>query len=370
MSFFDSEDDNEAVKRDSSRERGKRRSSKTSSPGNMSSSSRSRGKKKSPSSGKRSSSKASASDRRTTTREIKSSGGEDITPKRQERKKSALTHKKKMKPKASSREVSREKDKNSRHSAEASLKSPTSSKRAGTKKKKASERSLSPSKRAKKRSPSKMRKNVMSPASASTTTITSPESGVSSLGTVVTSKSTRRRDRETSSKLKNLSMTNDKLVEVENTSPKSPPKIVIKKSNEMEIDQDINYLNANWVHSSHLLTLKELKQKNLKSEDKEKFQKRSLKEQIREVVYEHGPSELKMVYVQNCAMLGIPASVDFFKNGSKDKERFFEFIWEHRKSLRSIQNRYDYRLLKCLFDLPIYILKYFSIACHSDYNQT
>ena len=165
-------------------------------------------------------------------------------------------------------------------------------------------------------------------------------------------------------------MTNDKLVEVENTSPKSPPKIVIKKSNEMEIDQDINYLNANWVHSSHLLTLKELKQKNLKSEDKEKFKKRSLKEQIREVVYEHGPSELKMVYVQNCAMLGIPASVDFFKNGSKDKERFFEFIWEHRKSLRSIQNRYDYRLLKCLFDLPIYILKHFSIACHSDYNQT
>ena len=138
----------------------------------------------------------------------------------------------------------------------------------------------------------------------------------------------------------------------------------------MEIDHDINFLNANWVHSNDLLTLKELKQKNLKSEDKEKFKKRSLKEQIREVVYDHGPSELKMVYVQNCTMLRIPASVDFFKNGSKDKERFFEFIWEHRKSLRSIQDRYDYHLLKCLFDMPIYILKHFSISCHSDYNQT
>ena len=170
----------------------------------------------------------------------------------------------------------------------------------------------------------------------------SPESDVSSTGTVVTSKSTRRRDRETSTKLKNLLMSNDKLIEVENTSPKSPPKIVFKNSPGIEIDYDINFLTVNWGNSNDILTLKELKQKDLTSDDKEQFLRRSPKEQLHEVVYDHGPSELKMVYVQTCFKLGIPASVEFFKNGSKDKERFYEFIWENRKSLRNIQERYEY----------------------------
>ena len=101
-------------------------------------------------------------------------------------------------------------------------------------------------------------------------------------------------------------------------------------------------MSANWANSNHLLILKELKQKDLTSSDKEQFLELSFKEQLREVVNAHGPSELKMVYVQTCAMLHIPPSVEFFKNGSKDKERFYEFIWENRKSLRNIQERYEY----------------------------
>ena len=58
------------------------------------------------------------------------------------------------------------------------------------------------------------------------------------------------------------------------------------------------------------------------------------------MVYEHAPSELKMVYAQTCSVLGKYDSVGFFKNGSKDKERFYEFVLEHRKILHDIQDRY------------------------------
>ena len=139
-----------------------------------------------------------------------------------------------------------------------------------------------------------------------------------------------------STKLKKRSMSNDKWSEVENTSLKSPPSIVFKNSSAIEIDN----LSANWANPNHLFTLKESKQKDLTSSDKEQFLELPLQEQLRGVVYEHAPSELKMVYDQTCSLLDKHASVEFFKNGSKDKERFYEFIWENRKILCDIQDGY------------------------------
>ena len=87
------------------------------------------------------------------------------------------------------------------------------------------------------------------------------------------------------------------------------------------------------------MKLKESKQKDWTEDDKEQLLELSLKEKLRDVVHDHAPSELKMVYAQTCLVLGIRANVGFFKNGSKDKDRFEEFIWEHRKLLRNIQDR-------------------------------
>ena len=56
---------------------------------------------------------------------------------------------------------------------------------------------------------------------------------------------------------------------------------------------------------------------------------------------DHTPSELRMVYAVMCTVLGIRVSTDFFKNGSKDKDVFEEFIWGHRKLLRKTFERYE-----------------------------
>ena len=95
-----------------------------------------------------------------------------------------------------------------------------------------------------------------------------------------------------------------------------------------------------WTKPTHLVTLLESKHKEGTSSDKRQFLKLSLQDQIRAVVKDHTPSELKMVYAITCAALGVRASVDFFKNGSKDKERFYDFICENRQMLDDLQDRY------------------------------
>ena len=100
-------------------------------------------------------------------------------------------------------------------------------------------------------------------------------------------------------------------------------------------------MSANWVNEDHLSKLKELKQKEWTEDDKEQFSELSFKEKLRDVVHDHAPSELKMVYALICSVLGIRASTDFFKNGSKDKDRFEEFIWGHRKLLHKTFKRYE-----------------------------
>ena len=288
------------MKKGSSRDRGKRISTKTLTHRKVSSSLRSHGGKKSSSSRKWSSSKSSSSDCRHPVQQMKCN--------------------KKVKSKSSSRHPQK-----------------GTRKRSVNKKKVASVRLSSPSKRVKAESPKKIRKVVHSPSTASTTTVTSPESRVSSTGTMVTSKSTSRRDRETSAKLKNLSMSNDRTSEIKSTFIKSPPNIVYKR----RLDVDIDYLSANWVNEDHLSKLKESKQKEWTEDDKEQFSELSLKETLRDVVHDHAPSELKMVYAVTCSVLSIRASTGFFKNGSKDKDRFEEFIWGHRKLLRHTQERYE-----------------------------
>ena len=120
------------------------------------------------------------------------------------------------------------------------------------------------------------------------------------------------------------------------SSPKSNPTIVFTNSPPGEII----YLIANWCNSNHLLKLKESKQKKLTSSKKEQFLRVSKQDQLRNVVYEHGPSELKMVHVKTCLVLGTDPSVDFFKNGSKDKERVYEFLWNSHKLIQNIQDGY------------------------------
>ena len=48
-----------------------------------------------------------------------------------------------------------------------------------------------------------------------------------------------------------------------------------------------------------------------------------------------------MFYAVTFSVLGIRASTGFFKNSSKDKDRFKEFIWGHRKLLRKTFERYE-----------------------------
>ena len=165
MSSSDSEDNREAVKKGSSRGRGKGISSETLSHRKLSSGSRSHRGKKSSSSRKKSSSKSSSSDRRHPAKQMK-------------RNKDVKLHS------------------SSRHAIKITRK------RSVKQQKVASVRRSSPSKRMKAESPKKIRKVVHSPSTPLTTTVTSPESRVSSTGTVVTSKSTSRRDRETAAKLK------------------------------------------------------------------------------------------------------------------------------------------------------------------------
>ena len=120
------------------------------------------------------------------------------------------------------------------------------------------------------------------------------------------------------------------------SSPKSNPTIVFTNSPPGEII----YLIANWCNSNHLLKLKESKQKKLTSSNKERFLDLSKQQQLHDVVCEHGSSELKMVYVKTCLVLCTDPNVDFFKNGSKDKERVYEFLWNSCKLLRNIQDGY------------------------------
>lgn len=56
---------------------------------------------------------------------------------------------------------------------------------------------------------------------------------------------------------------------------------------------------------------------------------------------DHAPSELKMVDAVTCSRLGIRASTGFFKNGSRDKTRFEDFMWGNQKQLRCTQERYE-----------------------------
>ena len=276
MSSSDSEDNKEAVKKGSSRDKGKCNSSKTLTHRKASSSSGSHGGKKSSSMRKRNSPKSSSSDRRHPAKQRK--------------------HKKNVTTKSSSRHSQKGTQKRSVNRKKASSVSPsTSSKRAKAEapKKKhkvvhspstastttitSPESRVSSTKRGKVGSPKKIRKVVHSPSTASTTTIRSPESRVSSTGTVVTSKSTDRRDRETSAKLKKLSMSNNKTSKIKSTSIKSPPNIVYKRSS----DVDVDYLSANWVDEDHLYKLKESKQKEWTEDDKKQFLELSLKEKNR-----------------------------------------------------------------------------------------
>ena len=106
----------------------------------------------------------------------------------------------------------------------------------------------------------------------------------------------------------------------------SPPTIVFKKMPPVDVD----YLSADWTNSSHLVVLAESKEKEWSLNDKKTFLNLSLQDQMREVVSEHTPSELKMVYAITCHKLGIRPRTDFFKNGSKDKSRLYDFLWEYR----------------------------------------
>ena len=132
-------------------------------------------------------------------------------------------------------------------------------------------------------------------------------------------------------------MSNKKTSKTKSTSIKSPPSIVYKRSSDVEV----NYASANWLDEDHLYKLKELKQKEWTEDIKEQFLELSLKGKIHDVAQDHTPSELRMVYAVMCTVLGIRVSTDFFKNGSKDKDRFEEFIWGHRKLLRKTLERYE-----------------------------
>ena len=158
-----------------------------------------------------------------------------------------------------------------------------------------------------------------------------------------------------STKLKKLSMLNDKGRRVENTSPKSPPSTMFMNSPAIEFD----YLSANWANSNHLLILKELKQKDLTSRDKEQFLELSKQEKLRNVVYDHASSALKMVYVNTCLLLGTNQSVDFFKNGSKDKERVYEFLWKNASYYAIFRTSMCHHMLRGLFYMPIFIIENF-----------
>ena len=171
----------------------------------------------------------------------------------------------------------------------------------------------------------KMRPSPASPCTTASLTAGSPESNASSLGTVVTSRTTHCWDQKASAKMKTLSI----------ESVDSPPSIVFKKMPPVDVD----YLSADWTNSSHLVVLGESKEKEWSLNDKKTFLNLSLQEQMSKVVSEHTHSELKMVYAITCHKLGIRPRIDFFKNGSKDKSRLYDFLWEKCTMLRRRQGR-------------------------------
>ena len=62
----------------------------------------------------------------------------------------------------------------------------------------------------------------------------------------------------------------------------------------------------------------------------------NLKDQLNDVITIHTPSELKMVYMRVCMILGMVPDPDYFKSPSKGKIGLEEIIWDNKVYLRKV----------------------------------
>ena len=104
--------------------------------------------------------------------------------------------------------------------------------------------------------------------------------------------------------------------------PESPPKNVIKTSLDPEIS--IDYLNCSYTNKNHLQVLIEKKEPKMSDKLKAAFAAMDLMDQLHEVITNHTPSELKMVYMQICGYLSMKHSEIFsslLNKGRKDSRK-------------------------------------------------
>jgi len=99
----------------------------------------------------------------------------------------------------------------------------------------------------------------------------------------------------------------------------------------------VNFCTADFTNPAHL---RELMGQKCRMDEKEKntFKEFTLKDQLSNVIHNHTPSELKMIYMRVCMTIGISPDPDYFKSTSKGKIGLEEIIWVHRLVLKVIWN--------------------------------